>query len=174
MTNQTLINQELINMENEFIVVQTSDIHNKGVFAKTFIPKNTKIIEYVGERISSEEGDKRSDKQIELAKSNPELGSVYIFELDEDYDLDGNFEYNTARLINHSCSPNCKFEIEDGHIWIVSLKDVKEGEEITYNYGYDFDEDYKDHLCKCMSSNCIGYILAEEHLSKLKEVEAKQ
>lgn len=153
---------------SEYILVKNSKIHGSGVFAKTFIPKDTKIIEYVGEVITSEEGDKRSDEQIELSKSNPKLGAVYIFELGDGYDIDGNFDYNTARLINHSCDPNCRFEIADKHIWIIAKRDIQEGEELNYNYGYDF-EDYEEHPCRCMSSNCVGYILDEEHWPKLKE-----
>jgi len=154
---------------SKYIIVKNSKVHGKGVFAKCFILKGTKIIEYIGEKITKEEGDKRSDEQLELSKSNPELGSVYIFELDDDWDIDGNFEYNTARLINHSCNPNCEFDIKDGHIWISAKRDIKEGEELNYNYGYDF-EDYENHPCKCGSENCVGYILDEDHWPKLKEL----
>ncbi|MFA5993218.1 MAG: SET domain-containing protein-lysine N-methyltransferase [Candidatus Pacearchaeota archaeon] len=153
---------------SEYILVKNSKVHGSGVFAKKFIPKGTKIIEYVGEKLTKEQGDRRSEEQLEFAKSNPHLGAVYIFELDDDWDIDGNFDYNTARLINHSCDPNCEFEIADGHIWIFAKRDIKEGEELNYNYGYDY-EDYEEHPCKCGSANCVGYILEEEHWPKLKE-----
>lgn len=164
MTSQTTIQIT----SSPFIEVRNSKVHGSGIFAQKFIPKATKIIEYVGEKITSEEGDKRSDKQIEFSKSNPKFGAVYIFELGNGFDIDGNFDYNTARLINHSCNPNCEFKIADGHIWIIAKRDIQKDEELNYNYGYDF-EDYEEHPCKCMSSNCVGYILDEDHWSKLKE-----
>ena len=109
--------------------------------------------------------------EMERAKSNPDVcGSVYIFELDEQFDIDGNVSYNDAKYMNHSCEPNCDFEIKDGHIWIHAIRDINKGEEISYNYGYDFDDDYKEHPCRCMSQKCVGYILAEEHWEKLKSV----
>jgi len=76
-------------------------------------------------------------------------------------------------LINHSCDPNCEVEIIRGHIWITAIKDIKKGEELGYDYGYDYD-DFKDHPCKCGSKNCIGYIVAEEHWPKVKRALAKK
>lgn len=157
---QILINQD--------IYVKESGIHSNGVFTNIDIKKGTKIIEYLGEKITKQEAEIRCDKMFEMSKSNPQLGAVYIFELDDQYDIDGDFDYNFARLINHSCNPNCEIDISEGHIWIVALKDIKTGEELTYNYEYDF-EDYTDHPCKCGSANCVGYILAEEHWDKLME-----
>ena len=94
-------------------------------------------------------------------------GLVYIFELNKRYDIDGNVSYNTAKYINHSCAPNCEPEIIRGHIWIIALRNIMKGEELTYNYGYGF-EDYQDHECRCGSDNCIGYILGEEYWPKLR------
>lgn len=150
------------------LVIGNSKIHNSGIYAKEDIPKGAKVIEYIGEKITKEESEKRADNQLEVSKSNPELGAVYIFELDDEYDIDGNVDYNPARFINHSCSPNCEVDITDGHIWIIAIKDIKKGEEITYNYQYDI-EDYQDHPCRCGSPNCVGYILDEEHWDKIKK-----
>lgn len=163
------ISQKTIQLlsDNELIYVKNSDIHGKGIYAAKDIAKGTKIIEYTGEKISKEESDKRIELQEKISKQDSLKGAVYIFELNDEYDIDGDFEYNTARLINHSCRPNCEFEIADDHIWIMALKDIKEGEELSYNYGFDL-EDYKDHPCKCGSKNCVGYILDEDHWVKLK------
>jgi uncharacterized protein len=146
---------------------RNSKIHGKGVFAIKDIKKGTKIIEYIGNKIPKSKGDKVAKKQIEISEKNPEEGAVYIFDLNKKYDLDGNVPWNTARLINHSCSPNCETEQdEDDKIWIVSIKNIKKGEELTYNYGYDLDN-YLDHPCKCGSDNCVGYILAEKYWKKI-------
>lgn len=155
-------------MSHELIIVKESKIHSKGIFAAKDIPKGTRIIEYVGEIISKEEGDRRADMHFEEAQKNPEKGLVYIFELDDEHDLDGDVPENYAKWINHSCDPNCEIDISNGHIWIIAKENIKAGEELGYNYGYDFDED-DNHPCKCGSKNCIGYILHEEHWKKIKK-----
>ncbi len=144
------------------IEVKTSTIHCTGVFAVEPIPKEQKIIEYVGEKVTK--------KEAELRAANPKKesrGKVYLFELNKRYDIDGDVSYNLAKYINHSCNPNCEVVIEDNHIWIISLKDIKEEEELTFNYGYDFDEDFRQHPCLCSSTKCKGYILAEKHWDKI-------
>lgn len=155
--------------KDEYITVKESSIHHKGVFAKKDIPKETKIIEYIGDKISKEESDRRADEQLLKAEKNPDSeGMVYIFELNDEYDIDGNVPENDAKYINHSCNPNCKIEGDDEHIWIVAKKDIKAGEELFYNYGYDM-EDFEDHPCLCGSANCIGYIVAEEHWPEVRK-----
>jgi SET domain-containing protein len=150
--------------------VRTSRIHNKGVYASKDISKGTNIIEYSGEKITKEEADKRLDESFKKHKEKPEENAaVYIFELNDEYDLDGDIPLNDAKYINHSCDPNCDFEIKEDHIWLFAIKDIKEGEELTYNYGFDFDEDTMDHPCKCGSANCAGYIVSDDEWSKLKE-----
>jgi SET domain-containing protein len=154
------------------VIVRKSSIHNKGVFAKTNIAKDARIIEYVGEKITAAESGRRVKKSMEDNKKNHTNGAVYIFELNKKYDIDGNVAYNTARHINHSCDPNSETEIISGKIWIIALRDISKGEEITYNYGYDF-EDYEDHPCHCKTKRCVGYILMEEHWPKLKKSSLK-
>ena len=150
-----------------YIVVKVSKIHNKGVYAKKFIPAGTRVIEYVGEKLSKAESQRRADIPLERHKKNKRNGAVYIFELNKKQDIDGDVPHNTARFINHSCDPNCETEIIRGHIWITSFKDIQPGEEILYNYGYDFEE-YEEHRCNCGSSRCVGYILDEKYWSRLK------
>lgn len=134
----------------DWICFRESPIHGKGGFATRAIPKGTRVIEYQGRRIDKAE----SLRQCEL--ENP-----FIFALDDQYDLDGNVESNPARLLNHCCHPNCEAELDEGRIWIFSLREIPAGEEITFNYGYDL-EDYKEHPCYCGSPNCVGFIMAEE------------
>ena len=148
--------------------VKKSSIHGTGVFATDHIPKGKQIIEYVGEKINKKEGDARSEKRLKKYLHSKSTGSVYIFELNRKFDIDGSPLYNKARYINHSCDPNCEVEIENNQIWISSIKNIKKGEELTYDYGYAFDkDDYKDHECRCSSRYCMGYIISSDEWHKL-------
>ena len=148
-------------------IVKKSRIHGSGVFASKNIKKNTKIIQYIGEKIKKSEGDRRSEKRIKKFLDSKTTGSVYIFELNKSYDIDGTPEYNKARYINHSCNPNCEVDIIKDEIWISSIKYIKKGEELSYDYGYEFDkEDFRDHPCKCGSSKCVGYIISSDDWPK--------
>ena len=147
--------------------VKKSSVHGSGIFATKNIKKNTKIIEYIGEKILKSEGNKRSEKRLKKYLNSSITGSVYIFELNKRYDIDGSPYYNKARYINHSCNPNCEVEIIDNRIWISSIKNIKKGEELSYDYGYEFDkDDFRDHICKCNSKNCIGFIISSDDWEK--------
>ena len=130
-----------------------SVIDNKGLYATKNIKKGTKIINYVGKIITKKETDK-----------NPKFDNnkaIYLYNLNSKYDLDGDFKYNTARLINHSCDPNCEVDGSGLKLWISAIKDIKKGDELSYDYGFGFDEDYRQFPCKCGSNNCCGYIVRE-------------
>jgi hypothetical protein len=141
----------------ESIEVRDSLIHGRGVFSKTAIPAGTRLLEYVGEKISKSESLRRCEADNE-----------YIFEIDDQFDLDGNVEWNPARLINHSCSPNCEALWEEGRIHIQTLRDLRAGEELNFNYGYDL-VDYHDHPCRCGTAKCVGFIVAEEFFPTVRE-----
>jgi uncharacterized protein len=136
--------------ETEWLIFKPSPIHGLGGFAKTAFNKGTRVIEYVGARISKAES-------LRQCEGNNE----YIFALDDQHDIDGGVSWNPARFLNHSCAPNCEAELKDGHIWIVATRDIRAGEEITFNYGYDL-VDYRDYPCRCGSPQCVGYMVAEE------------
>ena len=93
-----------------------SKVHGTGLFAKNDIAKKKKIIEYIGAKVSRKEGDRRADKQIAKANKDKKNGMVYVFELNSRFDIDGNYKYNNARYINHSCDPNCEVEIINNKI----------------------------------------------------------
>jgi SET domain-containing protein len=133
----------------ELVLFKGSPIHGTGGFAKTAIRKGTRVIEYLGERISKSESLRRCEQN-----------NAFIFRLSDEQDLDGNVAWNPARFINHSCAPNCEAEMVEGRIWVIATRDIGAGEEITFNYGYDL-EDYKDYPCCCGSPNCVGYVVAE-------------
>ena len=134
-----------------------SRIHGLGAFALAPIRAGTLVIEYVGARISKAESARQC-----------EAGNEFIFELDEEHDIDGRAGWNPARFLNHSCAPNCDAEMMDGQIWIVSRRDIDRGEELTFNYGYDREE-YGEHPCHCGAPGCVGYIVAEEFFPALRE-----
>ena len=147
--------------------VKKSKVHGHGVFATQNISKNKRIIQYIGEKVTRSEGNRRSDKRIKKYLNSNKTGSVYIFELNRNYDIDGSPLYNKARYINHSCNPNCEVDIIKNEIWISSIKKIKKGDELLYDYGYSFDkQDYKDHPCKCGDKDCIGYIISSDDWKK--------
>lgn len=139
--------------QTEFLIFKPSAIHGMGGFTKREIDPGTRIIEYVGRRISKAES-------LKLCEQNNE----YIFTLNELEDIDGNVPWNPARLLNHSCDPNCEAELQDDKIWIIARRLIKAGEEITFNYGYDL-EDYRQYPCNCQSPDCVGFIVSEELFS---------
>lgn len=149
-----------------------SSIHRHGLFAACTIPAGTRIIEYKGVKLTKAQGFKRATEWMDKAEGT-DKGAVYVFELNSRYDIDGNVPWNTARLINHSCRPNCEIDIVRGHIWIIALREIAEGEEISYDYGYDLDH-WDEHPCRCGKDNCAGYIVAAHHRPKLRRLLAKQ
>lgn len=147
--------------------VRGSDIHGRGVYAACFIPKDAPIIEYFGEKIDRRESERRALRQQAKAIKTG-AAAVYIFTLSKRYDIDGNFPWNTARLINHSCNPNCEAWIVGRKIIIHALQDIQAGEELTFDYGFDVDC-YEDHPCLCGSPNCKGYIVSRQQWTELEQ-----
>jgi SET domain-containing protein len=137
--------------------VGPSHIAGQGLFAGQEIKQGTKIIRYIGEKITHEESERR------LA-----AGNAYIFGLDERYSIDGSTRKNTARYINHSCNPNCQTEQFGCIIWIVAIRDITAGEELTYNYGYEMNDEPPE-ACHCGAQHCCGYILGPRYWDHLKE-----
>lgn len=134
----------------EPVVFKSSPIHGNGGFARVDIPSGTRVIEYVGEIITKQESLARCERSNE-----------YIFAIDDEHDLDGNVDWNSARFLNHSCEPNCEARFVDGRIWLVAIRDIRAGEELTFNYSYDL-VDYREHPCRCGAKACVGFIVAEE------------
>ncbi|MEM6910328.1 MAG: SET domain-containing protein-lysine N-methyltransferase [Verrucomicrobiota bacterium] len=148
-----------------FCEARNSVIHGQGVFATETIRKGWPVIAYAGEKVTKDEGNRRGLAQAEKAKQTGEA-AVYVFILNDEWDIDGNFDYNTARLINHSCQPNCETEIDQDRIWVVALKKIRKGEELSFDYGFDLD-DFEDHPCLCGTDDCCGYIVGQDYRVKL-------
>jgi SET domain-containing protein len=153
--------------KSDYCVVRNSEIHGAGVYASKDIPKEQRIIEYLGEKIDKKESEKRANKQIEHAEETGDA-AVYIFTLSKKWDIDGNVSWNTARLLNHSCAPNCEAWIEDKQIFIYALREISLGEELTFDYGFDV-ENYEDHPCLCGSEECVGFIVGRDYWPELKK-----
>jgi hypothetical protein len=145
--------------------VRSSSIHNRGIFARCDIPYDAPIIEYIGEKITKAESSRRGEALVEKAKKTGGA-AVYVFTLNQRYDIDGAKGKNPARYINHSCAPNCEAYIIRGRIWIYSLREIKAGEELTYNYGFDVDT-WDEHPCRCGTDRCVGFIVEEKQWPKL-------
>lgn len=143
--------------ETDWLIFKRSTIHGTGGFARRGIPSGTRIIEYVGPRISKEE-----------ALAQCELNNEYVFSLNDREDINGNVEWNPARFINHSCTPNCEAELEDDRIWIVACRDIAAGEEVSFNYGFDL-ETYRDYPCQCGAASCLGFMVAEEFFDHVRK-----
>ena len=141
--------------------IKKSNIDNKGLYAAKNIKSGKVIINYKGKIITKKETDKNPKYDNDKA--------IYLFNLNNRYDLDGDFKYNTARLINHSCNPNCVVEGKGLKLWIVAIRDIKKGEELSYDYGFGYDEDYKQFVCKCGAKNCVGYIVREGSRWRIKK-----
>jgi len=135
----------------ELYIIKKSNIDKRGLYASKNIMKDTKIIEYVGKIISK----RKSDESSKFDNKR----DIYLFNLNNKYDLDGDFKFNTARLINHSCDPNCEVTGIGLRLWISALRNIKKGEELSYDYGFSYDKDYKQFPCKCSKKNCVGYIV---------------
>jgi len=139
------------------VVVRQSGIHGTGAFARRNLAKGSQVIEYVGEIISKGESAQRIDADNE-----------FIFTLDDEHDLDGKVPWNPARFINHSCTPSCEAEVDGHRVWIIALRDIKAGEELSFNYGYDL-VDYREHPCRCGTPDCVGFMVAEEYFDRVRQ-----
>jgi len=142
-----------------------SGINNLGLFAKTDIKKGEKVIEYKGRKFTH--------KQVEEDDRFDNSKAIYLFTLNERYVLDGDTKTNTAKYINHSCDPNCEVDIIKGKIWIIAIKDIKKGDELSYDYGFGYDADFRQFPCKCGSKNCCGYIVRDDQRWRINRKYAK-
>lgn len=141
-----------------YFQVKRSKIAGKGCFALRKIRRGTRVVEYLGERISSEEGDRR------YGDDTAEFPHVLLFRVDDNIVLDAAVGGNDARFINHSCDPNCEPVVDKKRVFIEVIKTIQPGEELTYDYqlerGDDFDpEDEKRYICRCGAPNCRGTML---------------
>jgi SET domain-containing protein len=136
------------------LIIRSSTIHRRGCYTTAPIRRGTRIAEYTGERITNEEADRRYDgRQI-----------TYLFGLSGGKRvIDGT---GIAAMINHSCAPNCEAEEARRRVWITAIRDIRAGEELTYDYNlYDGEGDVP---CRCGARTCRGSLYSERELKKRK------
>jgi SET domain-containing protein len=144
--------------EKPWYVVRDSKIHGKGVFARRDIPKGTRIVEYLGDRITHKEADERYEGH------DPNDNHTFLFIVDRRTVIDGGVKGNDARFINHSCDGNCESEIEKARVYIEATRPIRKGEELGYDYQIgrskedpaNVDEIY---ACRCGAAKCRGTML---------------
>jgi uncharacterized protein len=144
--------------ENPYVSVRNSRIHGRGVYATRRIRKGTRIIEYVGDRISHEVADARYESKAE------DDGHTFLFVVDDDLCIDAGIGGNAARFINHKCDANCETIIEDRRVFIEAIRTIQPGEELGYDYqltweSTDDPDELKLYACLCGASNCRGTML---------------
>ncbi len=147
-----------ISLSQDWFEVRPSSIQGLGGFALRAIRKGTRIVEYLGERITPEEADRRYDDD---ALDRPH---TFLFTVNKKTVIDAAREGNEARFINHSCDPNCEAVVERGRIFIEAIKDVSAGEELTYDYHLErpgrFKKEWQErYACRCGAPNCRGILL---------------
>lgn len=148
-----------LNTSQRKIQVKKSGVHGKGVFAARNIAKGETLIEYVGEIISAQEAEDRHPHD----PTDP--NHTFYFQVEDDKVIDALHGGNSARWINHCCTPNCKPEVIDGRVFIKAKKDIPAGSELNYDYGLIIDEPITKKLmaqypCWCGSAKCRGTLLA--------------
>ncbi|XP_078393147.1 histone-lysine N-methyltransferase 2C isoform X10 [Cetorhinus maximus] len=134
------------------VYLARSRIQGLGLYAARDIEKHTMVIEYIGTIIRNEVANRR-EKLYESQNRG-----VYMFRIDSDHVIDATLTGGPARYINHSCAPNCVAEVvtfEKGHkIIISSNRRIQKGEELSYDYKFDFEDDQHKIPCHCGAVNC--------------------
>uniref|UniRef100_S4RAT0 Histone-lysine N-methyltransferase 2C n=1 Tax=Petromyzon marinus TaxID=7757 RepID=S4RAT0_PETMA len=134
------------------VYLARSRIQGLGLYASRDIEKHTMVIEYIGEIIRNEVAN-RHEKLYESTNRG-----VYMFRLDSEHVIDATITGGPARYINHSCAPNCVAELvtfdRENKIIISSCRRIQKGEELTYDYLFDFEDDQNKIPCHCGAINC--------------------
>ncbi|MGE0114284.1 MAG: SET domain-containing protein [Steroidobacteraceae bacterium] len=156
-------------VHSELVEVRNSPIHGRGIYAVQPIRKGTRVYEYVGERITHAEADRR------FWRKRHDDGHTFLFVVNRKTVIDGTRKGNDARFINHRCEANCETITENNRIFIEAIRDIKTGEELGYDYQLtwseaDTPEDLALYNCRCGARNCRGTMLdklsIEQHLAQ--------
>lgn len=167
-TNSPLSSLQPDQSGNVAYEVRRSDIHGNGVFARRRIEAGECIVEYTGERITADESAERAEK------SGGPINHTFFFSLADGNVIDGGSGGNDSRFINHACEPNCEAYEEDGRVFIYSLHEIEQGDELYYNYALIYEERHtpavkKLFACRCGAPSCTGTMLAPKKRAPKKK-----
>ena len=143
------------------LIIRSSDIHAAGCYTTTPVARGTRLVEYTGPRITKDRGD-------EIYEGRP---YTYLFGLGNgEMVIDG---HSLAMFLNHCCEPNCETEEDDhGRVWVMAIRDIAEGEELTYDYClYDGDG---EEPCYCGAAACRGTMYSDEEQKRRKARQARE
>jgi len=160
-------------VSSELIEVRRSGVHGLGVFAAKAIRKGTRIIEYVGERVSHDEADRR----YEAKDAND--SHTFLFIVDNKTVIDAGTDGNDARFFNHSCDPNCESTVEKKRVYIEAIRDIEPGTELTYDYQIYREAGDPENIdeifaCRCGFPNCRGTMLWPQEKPRKKRKAKKK
>jgi uncharacterized protein len=149
------------------VETRTSGIHGRGVYAIAPIRKGARVIEYIGERISHAEADRRYEQK-------EDDGHTFLFIASSRTVIDAGVNGNDARFINHSCNPNCETVIEGSRVFIDAVRNIKPGEELGYDYQLTWEStddpaELALYACHCGAKKCRGTMLDTEPVDKKKK-----
>lgn len=155
------------------IVVRSSGIHGRGVFARRLIHEDETVCEYKGEIISEAEVARRYPEDIDG------LNHTFVFGVEHDHNIDGGAKGNIARWINHSCDPNCDTYENDKRMFIRAVRDIRFGEELSYDYNIEAGERITKAVkarwpCWCGAKKCRGTVLVPTPNPRKKKKKTKR
>jgi hypothetical protein len=144
--------------QQPMVEIRDSQVHGLGAFALRRIPKGTRIIEYLGERVSHDEADRRYESKD--AGDN----HTFLFIVDNKTVIDAGVDGNEARFFNHSCDPNCESVVENRRVFIEAIRAIEPGQEMTYDYQIQRERDDPENIdeifaCRCGVAKCRGTML---------------
>ncbi|XP_053231226.1 LOW QUALITY PROTEIN: histone-lysine N-methyltransferase 2D-like [Podarcis raffonei] len=134
------------------VYLARSRIQGLGLYAAKDLEKHTMVIEYIGTIIRNEVANRREKIYEEQNRG------IYMFRINNEHVIDATLTGGPARYINHSCAPNCVAEVvtfdKEDKIIIISSRRIPKGEELTYDYQFDFEDDQHKIPCHCGAWNC--------------------
>ena len=144
--------------DHPLYIVRRSSVHGYGAFATRDVKKGETLDEYLGDRITHAQADKRYEDHDENDNH------TFLFIVDKKTVIDAGIGGNDARFINHKCDPNCESEIKKGRVFIVATRKIAKGEELGYDYQIGREKDDPENVdevyaCRCGSPKCRGTML---------------
>ncbi|KAG8375823.1 hypothetical protein BUALT_Bualt10G0140400 [Buddleja alternifolia] len=143
------------------LVVYKSGIHALGLYTSQFISLGAMVVEYVGEIVGLRVADRR-ESEYHSGKNLQHKSACYFFRIDKEYIIDATRKGGIARFVNHSCKPNCVAKVisvrNEKKVVFIAERDIYPGEEITYDYHFNHEDEGEKIPCYCKSKNCRHYL----------------